>query len=47
MSSAIAPPVRNEGRERAFLDAIVANLPDVRLLRDEVDRESYRADETP
>src|SRR5439155_8858233 len=47
MSSAIAPPVRNEGRERAFLDAISANLPDVRLLRDEVDRESYRADETP
>src|SRR5207253_3505979 len=47
MSSAIAPPVRNEGRERAFLGAISANLPAVRLLRDEVDRESYRADETP
>ena len=30
-----------------FIDTIRARLPDVRLLTDQVDRESYRTDETP
>src|SRR6187431_3334653 len=31
----------------AFVDAIQARLPDLRVLTDRVDRESYRRDETP
>jgi glycolate oxidase len=38
-----APPV---SVRTAFLDAVRASLPDLRLLTDEVDRESYRRDET-
>ncbi|HET9755533.1 MAG TPA: hypothetical protein VFP66_03460, partial [Candidatus Limnocylindrales bacterium] len=30
----------------AFLDAVRARLPDLRLLIDEADRETYRRDET-
>ena len=33
-------------RTAAFLDAVRARLPDLRLLTDEVDRDSYRRDET-
>ena len=38
-----APPV---SVRTAFLDAVRDSLPDLRLLTDEVDRESYRRDET-
>ena len=38
-----APPV---SVRTAFLEAVRAALPDLRLLTDEVDRESYRRDET-
>ncbi|MGZ5415267.1 MAG: hypothetical protein ACXWDC_09260, partial [Aeromicrobium sp.] len=32
--------------QAAFLDAVRAALPELRLLTDEIDRESYRRDET-
>jgi glycolate oxidase len=38
-----APPV---SVRTAFLDAVRASLPDLRLLTDDIDRESYRRDET-
>jgi glycolate oxidase len=41
--TATVPP---NAAQVAFLDAIAAHLPRLRLLRDEVDRESYRLDET-
>ena len=44
-----APPavaVPSEAVRSAFLDAVRTQLPDVRLLTDPVDRESYRRDET-
>jgi glycolate oxidase len=44
-----APPavaVPSEAVRTAFLDAVRTQLPDVRLLTDPVDRESYRRDET-
>ena len=40
------PRVRDAAREDALLAAIAQRLPDLRLLADEVDRESYRRDET-
>jgi glycolate oxidase len=50
MTQTSAPPRAVEAaaddRGTAFLDAIRSRLPDVRLLTDEVDRESYRRDET-
>ncbi len=39
-------PVPSEAAREAFLDAIRAALPDVRLLTEPIDRESYRNDET-
>ncbi|TMC63800.1 MAG: FAD-binding oxidoreductase, partial [Chloroflexi bacterium] len=44
-----APPavaVPSEAVRSAFLEAVRASLPDLRLLTDPVDRESYRRDET-
>jgi glycolate oxidase len=41
----LPPSPTGESRAR-FLDAVKATLPDMKLLEDEVDRESYRSDET-
>ncbi|HET7028391.1 MAG TPA: FAD-binding oxidoreductase, partial [Candidatus Limnocylindrales bacterium] len=47
MTSAVSSPAPAEDRDGAeFLDAILAALPDLRLLTDGTDRESYRRDET-
>lgn len=45
MTAPSVRPTPAAGRN-AFLAAIRAELPDLRLLEDEVDRESYRSDET-
>jgi glycolate oxidase len=46
MSVPTAVAVPSEAARVAFLDAVRATLPDVRVLTDAVDRESYRNDET-
>ena len=46
-SLATAPSSADSGAGQQLIDAVRAELPDLRLLTDTTDRESYRADETP
>ena len=39
-------PGEGDSAPEAFLDAVRAELPDLRLLEDAIDREAYRNDET-
>src|SRR6476620_6500084 len=41
-----AVPLLDPAAQRSFIDAVRDALPDLRLLTDEVDRESHRRDET-
>jgi glycolate oxidase len=46
MTASTAPSANRESSPDAFLDAVRAALPGLRLLTDDVDREAYRNDET-
>ena len=46
MTAPSAPSRSGESAPDAFLDAVRAELPGLRLLEDEIDREAYRNDET-
>ncbi|HEY0443935.1 MAG TPA: FAD-binding protein, partial [Candidatus Limnocylindrales bacterium] len=46
MSASTAPAAPTDAARGAFLDAVRATLPNLRLLTDPTDRESYRLDET-
>jgi glycolate oxidase len=46
MTAPSSPSRTGESSSHAFLDAVRAELPGLRLLEDEIDREAYRNDET-
>ena len=46
MTAPSVPPSPTDENRARFLEAVKATLPDLRLLEDAVDRESYRLDET-
>ncbi|HEU4920389.1 MAG TPA: FAD-linked oxidase C-terminal domain-containing protein [Candidatus Limnocylindrales bacterium] len=46
MTAPSVPPSPTDQNRARFLEAVKATLPDLRLLEDAVDRESYRLDET-